>query len=245
MGKYIDFIPFLEYKDVFFISIKSWLNIGPIKKVKQTIPIFFFFLTIFVDAQIEPGVTCYSDKYGYKEVSKGAYMKVLKKENDSVISELFSKTKNGQKIWQKSYLGEQPYGIWKWYDKKGNVESERNYDFVLKYGEFIPENAIRYKELGIDNKLDENTQKIQRHIRDNFRYPEIAHANNTQGRVGLQFTIDENGNVGNLRILEKGYLSLDTECFRIMNSLKKLNPYEKDGQKVMVHYTMPITFRLQ
>lgn len=213
--------------------------------MKQTILPLLLLTAIFMKAQIKTGITYYSDKYGYKEVSKGSYKKELKKQNDSIISEVFSKTKSGKKIWEKSYLGEQPFGIWKWYDKKGNVESERNYDFVLKYGEFIPENAIKFKELEIDNKLDENTQKIQRHIRDNFRYPEIAHANNTQGRVGLQFTVDEKGNVGNLRILEKGYLSLDTECFRIMNSLKKLNPYEKDGRKIIVHYSMPITFRLQ
>lgn len=212
--------------------------------MKHTTRILFFLFTIVANAQIEPGITYYSDKYGYKEVSKGTYKKEVIKKNDSVFSEVFSKTKNGQKIWEKAYLGEQPFGIWKWYDKKGDVESERNYDFVLKYGEFIPKYAIRYKELGVDNGLDENTQKIQRHIRDNFRYPETAQANNIQGRVGLQFTIDENGDVGNLRILEKGHLSLDTECFRIMNSLKKLNPYEKDGQKVMVHYTTSITFRL-
>lgn len=214
------------------------------KKMKQTISLLFLLLTIIANAQIEPGTTYYSDKYGYKEVAKGPYRKVLKKENDSVTSEIFSKTKSGQKIWEKYYLGEQPYGIWKWY-KKGNVESERNYDFVLTYGEYVPENAIKFKELGIESRSDRNTSKIQRHIRDNFRYPEFAQANGIQGRVGLQFTIDENGNVGNLRILEKGHLSLDTECFRIMNSLKKLNPYEKDGQKIMVHYTMPITFRMQ
>ncbi|WP_190811673.1 energy transducer TonB [Flagellimonas sp. S3867] len=214
--------------------------------MKQTTSLLFFLFTIYVNAQIETEITYYSDKYGYKEVNnKGSYKKVLKRENDSVTSEVFTKTKNGQVIWEKFYLGEQPYRIWKWFDKKGNIESQRNYDFVLKYGEFIPENAIQYKELGIDVRSDENTQKIQRHIRDNFRYPETAQANGIQGRVAVQFTIDKNGDVGNLRILEKDHLSLDSECYRIMNSLKKLNPYEKEGQKVMVHYTIPITFRLQ
>lgn len=214
--------------------------------MKQTASLLFFLLTIYVNAQIETEIKYYSDKYGYKEVNtKGPYKKELKRENDSVTSEVFTKTKSGQVIWEKFYIGEQPYRIWKWFDKKGNIESQRNYDFVLKYGEFIPENAIRYKELRIDVRSDENTQKIQRHIRDNFRYPETAQANGIQGRVAVQFTINKNGDVGNLRILEKGYLSLDTECFRIMNSLKKLNPYEKDGRKIIVHYSMPITFRLQ
>ena len=202
-------------------------------------------LAINAKGQTEIGVTYYSDKYGYKEVKKGPYQKEIKKVNDSVTSELFSKTKNGQKIWTKFYLGEQPYGIWKWYDKKGKVTSSRNYDFVLQYGEYIPENAISLKELGIDQRQDENTQNIQAHIRKNFRYPETAQANRIQGKVTVQFTIDSNGQVENLRILEGSHMSLNTECFRIMNLLKALKPYEKDGQKIMVYYTMPITFRLQ
>ncbi|MCL6265745.1 energy transducer TonB [Flagellimonas myxillae] len=213
--------------------------------MKQITAMLLLLCTTFATGQIEIGTTYYSDKYGYKQVHKGAFKKELKKENDSVVSELFSKTKSGQIIWTKAYLGEQPYGIWKWFDKKGNVESERNYDFVLQYGELVPENAIRYKALGIAPMSDENSKIIQQHIRKKFRYPETAQANGIQGRVGIQFTIDKDGNVGNLRILEKGYKSLDTECFRIMNSLKKLNPYQKDGQNIMVHYTMPITFRLQ
>lgn len=212
------------------------------KKILVTI---FILSALFTNGQIEPGVKYYSDKYGYKEVTKGNYKKELTRVNDSVLSEVFSKTKNNQIIWTKSYLREQPYGIWKWYDKKGNVQSERNYDFVLKYGEYIPEGAVTLESLGIEQRLDKNTGKIQRHIRDRFMYPEIAQANGIQGKVKIQLVIDENGKVNNLRILEKSYLSLDTECFRIMNTLKELEPYEKEGQRIKVYYTLPITFRLQ
>jgi protein TonB len=200
---------------------------------------------MFLHGQNENTVTFYSDKYGLREVPDGPYKKELTQVNDSVLTELFSKTKNGQIIWTKSYLGNQPYGKWKWYDKKGNVELERDYDFTLKYGEFIPTEAISFKELNIDLKSDPNSQIIQRHIVSRFRYPETAQANGIQGKVTVQFTVDKNGNVDNLRILEGKHISLDTECFRIMNSLKKLEPYEKDGEKTMVYYTIPITFRLQ
>ncbi|MGJ8734905.1 MAG: energy transducer TonB [Cellulophaga sp.] len=115
---------------------------------------------------------------------------------------------------------------------------------MVKYGEFIPETSIKFKELGIDIKMDSNSKKIQDHIRKNFRYPELAQENGIQGKVTVQFTIDEEGNIDNLSILKGVHISLDTECFSIMNSLKKLEPYEKDGEKVMVYYTMPITFRM-
>ncbi|WP_298501910.1 energy transducer TonB [uncultured Maribacter sp.] len=194
--------------------------------------------------QTEPKITYYKDKYRSKEVNNGPYMLSIKKINDSVTSRVFSKTKNGKKIWAQSYLREQPYGIWKYYDKKGNIESTRDYDFILKYGEYIPENAIRFSDLGLFVQTDANSQKIQKHISKQFRYPEIDVEKRIQGKVTFQFTVDENGNVGNLRILEGVNISLDTECFRIMHSLKKLEPYVKDGKKILVYFSFPITFKL-
>ena len=207
--------------------------------------LLFLFSSFVIHSQNDSEITYYSDKYGSKEVSDGGFKKELINVNDSVISDTFFKVKNGQKIWSKFYLGEQPFGVWEWYDKKGDVESSMDYNFVVKYGEFIPENAFSLEDLGIDQKEDENTQIIQKHIGHKFRYPETAQRNGEQGRVDIQITIDENGNVGNLRILKKVYQSLDFECFRIMNSLKLLKPYEKDGERVMVYYTLPINFRLQ
>ncbi len=211
--------------------------------MKRTLIILLFFSNL-IWAQTNSGTTYYKDKYGKVEVENGPYMLKITKINDSITGHVFSRTKDQQKIWTKSYLGEQPYGSWTKYDKKGKVEMTTDYNFALKYGEYMPEKAIRFSELGITIESDPNTQKIQRHIVNQFRYPEMAQEERIQGKVTVQFTIDENGDIGNLRILEGVHISLDTECFRIMDSLKKLDPYEKDGKKVMVHYTMPITFRL-
>ncbi|CAN0598767.1 unnamed protein product, partial [Ectocarpus sp. 12 AP-2014] len=187
----------------------------------------------------------FKDKYGRTEVEIGPYMLEIKEINDSVTTHVFTKVKKNQKIWTKSYLREQPYGIWTRYDKKGAIESTRDYNFILKYGEFIPENAIKYYELDTSIESDVNNKKIQQHIIKNFRYPEIAQENGTQGKVTVQFTVDENGKIDNLRILEGTDIALDTECFTIMNSLKELEPYTKGGKKVLVYKTMPITFKLQ
>lgn len=196
-------------------------------------------------AQTDTSVTYYKDKYRSTEVDQGPYKLVVSKVNDSITTHVFSKIKNEQKIWTETYLRDQPYGFWIRYNKKGKVISKRDYNFILKYGEFIPENAIKYKDLEIDKLLDPNYKKIQQHIAKTFRYPEIAQELGVQGRVETQLTIDEEGNVGNIAILKGVHKAMDTECFTILNSLKRLEPYEKDGKKVMVLITIPITFRLQ
>ncbi len=207
--------------------------------------IFTLLFSNLVISQVDSEIKYFKDKYGRTEAESGPYMLEIKKINDSVTTHVFTKTKNSQKIWTKSYLGKQPYGLWTRYDKKGKIESTRDYNFTLKYGEFIPENAIKYSELGIPIQSDSNNKKIQQHIVKHFRYPEVAQENGIQGKVTVQFTIDENGKIDNLRILEGADISLDTECFTIMNSLKELEPYKKDGQTVLVYKTMPITFKLQ
>lgn len=212
--------------------------------MKRKLFLFAFLFSNIIAAQIESGVTYFKDKYGRSESLNGPYALKVEQVNDSIITHTFYKVKNGQKSWSKSYLGDQPYGVWTRYNKKGNVESELDYNFVIKRGKYIPKDSKTIEDLGIDVMSDPNNKKVQSHIRDKFRYPEIAQEIGVQGKVIVQFTIDKDGNVGNLRILEGVHVSLDTECFRIMNSLKELEPYSFDGENVMVYRTIPITFRL-
>lgn len=198
-----------------------------------------------VISQVDSEFKYFKDKYGQTEVKNGPYKLEIIKTNDSVTTHIFTKAKKGQKIWTKSYLGKQPYGLWTQYDKKGTIKSTRDYNFTLKYGEFIPKNAIKYSELSIPVQSDANNKKIQQHITKYFRYPALAQEKGAQGRVTVQFTVDENGRIDHLRILEGAHIALDTECFLIMNSLKEIEPYRKDGQEVLVYKTLPITFKLQ
>ena len=208
----------------------------------------FLLLTLllpgFILAQSTVKTTYYKDKYGIKESTTGPYMLSISTVSDSVTKHVYSNTKNGNILWTKSFLGEQPYGIWKRFNKRGELASTRNYDFVVSYGEIKPQDAKTMNDLNLNHKTDPNKETIDSLVRAKFRYPELAQANDIQGRVTVQFTIGKDGAVAHLSILDGAHVYLDTECYRIMRNLKELQPYAVDGEEVIVYYTYVIVFKL-
>ena len=86
-------------------------------------------------------------------------------------------------------------------------------------------------------------EKIQKHIIDNFRYPEIAQEMGIQGRVFVQFMIGKDGNISGIRSRGPDK-NLEKEAVRIINKLPKMTPGKQRGRPVRVPFSIPVTFRL-
>nr|WP_288935439.1 energy transducer TonB [uncultured Allomuricauda sp.] len=86
-------------------------------------------------------------------------------------------------------------------------------------------------------------EQMLKHIRKNFRYPEVAQEMGLQGRVSVVFTVQKDGSIGNVR-LRGPHESLETEAARIISKLPKLTPGKQRGTPVKVPYSIPITFKL-
>lgn len=100
---------------------------------------------------------------------------------------------------------------------------------------------------GCEDAVDKKAcfqEKIQRHIRKNFRYPEAAQEQGVQGRVSSIFIIDVEGNVVDIRMRGPHEL-LEKETERILTKLPQMQPGKQDGQPVNVPFSIPITFRIQ
>ena len=76
-------------------------------------------------------------------------------------------------------------------------------------------------------------------------YPEIAKENGVQGRVTLQFTIDTDGSVRNVKVLRGVDSSLDKEAVRVVSSSPKWQPGMQRNKPVKVKYTFPVVFQLR
>lgn len=85
---------------------------------------------------------------------------------------------------------------------------------------------------------------MTKHIIKNFNYPQEAIDAGIQGRVLVQFTINQQGNVEDILMRgPKGGESLEKEASRIINDLPKFIPGKHNGRTVKVKYGVPITFR--
>ena len=87
-------------------------------------------------------------------------------------------------------------------------------------------------------------EQINKHIRKNFRYPEIAQEMGIQGRVYVQFVIAKDGTITSVRMRGPDK-NLEKEAARIISKLPKMTPGKQRGRAVRVPFSIPITFRLQ
>ncbi|WOD42518.1 energy transducer TonB [Hwangdonia lutea] len=86
-------------------------------------------------------------------------------------------------------------------------------------------------------------QKVQEHVRKNFRYPQTALEMNIQGRVSVVFVIDSKGYTTNVRSRGPDKI-LEKEAERIIGLLPKMTPGKQRGKSVKVSYAVPIFFKL-
>lgn len=100
---------------------------------------------------------------------------------------------------------------------------------------------------GCENSNDKRAcfqEMMQKHIQKNFNYPKNAIDMNLQGKVYLQFTVQKDGSVGELK-MRSPHKILDDEASRIISKLPQMQPGKQRDRAVKVPFSIPITFKLQ
>lgn len=135
-----------------------------------------------------------------------------------------------------------------------NLEDDANsgveiMDYIESSGpeeETVEEEAIPFQlveEKPSFNGGDAN--EFSKWVNSKLVYPEIAKENGVQGRVTLQFTVEANGAVTNVKVLRGVDSSLDKEAVRVVSSSPKWKPGKQRDRAVKVTYTFPVIFQLR
>lgn len=135
------------------------------------------------------------------------------------------------------------------FDVKGNDEAGGT---VLKAVEDIaaPEPPKHEEE---QNKIFEVVEQqpqfpggsVNGWLADHIKYPVVAAENGISGRVVVQFVVERDGSVSQVKVVRGVDPSLDKEAQRVISSMPKWIPGKQNGQAVRSRFTVPVTFRLQ
>ena len=81
-------------------------------------------------------------------------------------------------------------------------------------------------------------------IQKNIKYPEIAKKAGVEGRVIVQFVVDEQGSVVDPQVVRGIGAGCDEEAIRAVRQAK-FKPGQQRGKPVKVKMSLPITFKLK
>ena len=86
---------------------------------------------------------------------------------------------------------------------------------------------------------------LMKYLQQNIKYPVNAAKNNIDGRVIVQFVIEKDGSIGEVKVVRSVEEELDAEAVRVVKALPNFEPGRQDGEAVAVWYTLPVMFKLQ
>jgi len=87
--------------------------------------------------------------------------------------------------------------------------------------------------------------KFYEHITKNLKYPEVARLLGITGKVFVQFIIEKDGSVGEVKPVRGIGAGCDAEAVRVLESSEKWKPAIQNSRPVRVLYTIPISFDFQ
>lgn len=107
--------------------------------------------------------------------------------------------------------------------------------------EAIPFQLVETKPSFMGGDANQFSKWVAQHM----VYPEIAKENGVQGRVILQFTVEADGRVTNVKVVRGVEPSIDKEAVRVVSSSPKWSPGKQRDRSVRVTYTFPVYFQLR
>jgi len=91
-------------------------------------------------------------------------------------------------------------------------------------------------EGGMDN--------FYKYIAKNLTYPKQARKQGIQGKIFLQFVVDKEGNLTDIKVVKGLGFGLDEEATRVLSECPKWKPARQRGKVVKVRMSIPIMFKL-
>ena len=201
--------------------------------------------------------------YTGKFASKGKYI-------NGVRSGLWiTRDSAGNKTATYNYLNDKLHGNFKKWSSDGTLVREGNYiegkiDWEKSYSDkmedndnTMPEELFKrvdvqpfFKSPNCDNLPPENRKQCSdtemlKFVYSNIKYPSKARELGIEGMVIVQFVVEKDGSISNVRSRRGICKEMKDECLRIVNSMPAWSPGYQKGKPVRVQFNLPVKFKLE
>jgi len=143
---------------------------------------------------------------------------------------------------------EQKSGTWSYYLENGTICANEVYlDDQMESYTFYNEDGT---EMEGDYPYEQNPEyqggidKLYDFLSENLKYPEEARQNKITGKVRVQFVIEKDGSISDVKVAKSLDPLLDAEAIRVVKQMPNWIPGKQHNRPVRVRFTIPIVFRL-
>lgn len=98
------------------------------------------------------------------------------------------------------------------------------------------------EQVDIPPSFEEGNTELYKYISENFVYPEKVKTANITGKHIVEFVVKKNGNISDIKFIKSIGFGLDEELVRVLESMPKWTPAEKNGRKVNCRFTLPVSY---
>ena len=146
---------------------------------------------------------------------------------------------NGQISHKGCYQNGELIGDWAIYNRAGELIDKINYDFDIN------ETNKPSHDKDIDEMAEFVGKDFRKYLASEIVYPPRAYKYYLQGKVYVQFLINEDGSISNALVVRTLDKDLDKEALRIIRNMPNWKPARKDGEPVPMAYTCPVVFTIK
>ena len=125
--------------------------------------------------------------------------------------------------------------------KKAKEAADRAGEKLEKLPDILPYTSVEVKPTFNGGDAD----AFVKYVQQNLKYPPRALDNHEEGRVTVNFVVDQNGKVKNAKVVKGVSEALDAEALRVVSNSPDWTPGKQGGTVVPVTYSIPVVFKIQ
>ena len=179
-----------------------------------------------------------------KQKSEVNYINQNKKILDG-LSSMWSE--EGTLTSEAEYVNNKMNGTFKTYWDNGNLKRSDRYE----NDQFVSGNC--FSSTGKDTAYfpyeqspvyPGGTAELRKYMSNAVKYPAEARRKEIQGRVLIQFSVNQQGKLGDFKVTQKVDPMLDEEALRVIKNMPDWQPGKMDGKPAKFLYALPVNFML-